>query len=360
MANPAPIKLETLFKYYRGLPHQTAAIQQLEQDLAVNGYAAAMRRDRTWFVTWSQDGKQTELTAALRIIEKYEGWRAEAYICPAGVPTIGWGTTRYSDGRPVKLGDKMNRVEGDALLKREVERIVDKLRTTVPHWNEMEDHQRCALISFGYNLGANFMNSAGFETISRVLREKDWDAVPEALLLYRNPGTSFEAGLKRRRQEEGQLWKGQSTPAPQKQQSAAKLNPDSPFSARITPHIRIGEFALDQEARRFDHQHQVDTATELANFLERVRTAFWGKPIVITSGYRPPAVNRSVGGATGSEHLYSKAGEGAVDFYVHGASIKEVQDWCDKNWPYSVGYGAPKGFVHLGRRADGSRRRWNY
>jgi hypothetical protein len=35
--------LQQLFKYYKGLPHQTAAIQQLETDLAQNGYAAAMR-----------------------------------------------------------------------------------------------------------------------------------------------------------------------------------------------------------------------------------------------------------------------------------------------------------------------------
>ena len=45
MSNSAPISLEQLFRYYRGLPHQTASIQQLEQDLAVNGYAIAMRRD---------------------------------------------------------------------------------------------------------------------------------------------------------------------------------------------------------------------------------------------------------------------------------------------------------------------------
>jgi len=37
-----------------------------------------------------------------------------------------------------------------------------------------------------------------------------------------------------------------------------------------------------------------------------------------------------------------------------------LQDWCNGQWPYSLGYGAPKGFCHLGRRADGKRRRWDY
>jgi GH24 family phage-related lysozyme (muramidase) len=362
MANPAPITLEQIVRFNRGLPHQLAAISELEADLKANGYEVAMRRDRPWFNTWSQDGKQVDLSDALELIQQFEGCHLDAYPDPAsgGEPwTIGWGTTRYSDGRKVEKGDKLNRVEADMLLRQEVDRIADKLRTTVPFWVAMADYQKCALISFAYNLGSGFYGTQGFETISRELREKNWAAVPAAMLLYRNPGSNVEAGLKRRREAEGKLWQG-SKPAAPKQPATAKLTPDSPFTLRVTPHITLGEFALDQEARRFGHQHQLDTAAELAAFLERVRIAFGGKPIIITSGYRPPAINRSVGGASGSEHLYSQPREGAVDFLIHGADIKLVQDWCDKNWPFSVGYGAPKGFVHLGRRADGQRRRWDY
>ena len=140
----------------------------------------------------------------------------------------------------------------------------------------------------------------------------------------------------------------------------AKLRPGSPFTARITPHIRLGEFALDRPERRFTAQHQVDTAIELAQFLEKVRTAFGGKRVTITSGYRPPAINRSVGGASGSEHLFDAPGVGAVDFFVDGADINAVQAWCDKNWPFSIGYGAPKGFVHCGIRPGRPRVRWPY
>ena len=143
-------------------------------------------------------------------------------------------------------------------------------------------------------------------------------------------------------------------------QQPAKITPQSPFSTRITPHIRLGEFALDQEARRFRHQFQIDTAAELATFLERVRRNFGGKPIVITSGYRPPEINSAVGGASRSEHLYDKPGVGAVDFYVDGADIFEVQAFCERYWPYSTGLGAPKGFVHCGIREGRPRVAWAY
>ena len=138
------------------------------------------------------------------------------------------------------------------------------------------------------------------------------------------------------------------------------MRPLDPFSTKLSAHFTLGEFALGQPARRFTAQHQVDTAIELAAFLERVRVAFGGKRITITSGYRPAAINRSVGGASGSEHLYDALNVGAVDFYVDGASIDAVQAWCDKNWPYSVGYGAPKGFVHLGIRQARPKVRWDY
>jgi uncharacterized protein YcbK (DUF882 family) len=139
-----------------------------------------------------------------------------------------------------------------------------------------------------------------------------------------------------------------------------KIQIGSSFSSRLTPHITLGEFALGQEERRFNKQYQIDTAIILATFLERVRVRFGSKPVIITSGYRPPAINQSVGGASGSEHLYSAAGVGAVDFYIQGVDIYPVQEWCDQNWAFSLGYGASKGFVHLGVREGSQKIRWNY
>ena len=70
----------------------------------------------------------------------------------------------------------------------------------------MNDNQHGALLSFGYNLGSHFYGSEGFNTITMVLKGKEWTKVPDALYLYRNPGTSVEEGLSRRRIAEGELW----------------------------------------------------------------------------------------------------------------------------------------------------------
>ena len=145
-----------------------------------------------------------------------------------------------------------------------------------------------------------------------------------------------------------------------KQHSPRKVAPSDAFSTRISKNFTLGEFALGQPARRFVAQHQVNTAIELAAFMEKVRTAFGDKRVTITSGYRPAAINRQVGGASASEHLYNAPNVGAVDFYIDGADINKVQAWCDREWPYSLGYGAPKGFVHLGIRQGRPRVRWDY
>jgi GH24 family phage-related lysozyme (muramidase) len=351
------VKLSDLFRYYKhGTPHQMAAISELEAEL-LKVAPAILNRDQAWYKTWQQGGKLHNYGPAIKLIKEFEGCHLSAYPDPlsGGDPwTIGYGTTRYSDGRKVQRGDKITVIEASSLLELEIDRIAAKLRATVPFWNAMSGNQQCALISFAYNLGSGFYGSEGFETISKRLKDKDWAGVPDALLLYRNPGTNVEAGLLRRRQAEGRLWIGDQ------QQGTAKLTPGSPFSARITPHIRIGEFALDQEARRFDHQYQVDTAAELAAFLERARGAFGNKPLIITSGYRPAAINRQVGGASGSEHLFNAPGVGAVDWYINGVDIYKLQDWCLKHWPYSTGLGAPKGFIHTGIRQGRPRLTWPY
>jgi hypothetical protein len=138
------------------------------------------------------------------------------------------------------------------------------------------------------------------------------------------------------------------------------FNPWSPFTYKVTPNITYGELTLNQEARRFTKQYQCDTAKEICLFLERVRKQFGNKPLIITSASRPEPINTQVGGAKNSEHTYSAPSKGAIDFYIEGVNINTVQDWCDKNWPYSLGYGAPKGFVHVGIREGKPRVRWDY
>ena len=138
------------------------------------------------------------------------------------------------------------------------------------------------------------------------------------------------------------------------------FKPNSPLDFKVTPNITYGELILQQKERKFKQQHQCDTAKQLCLFLEKVRSAFGNKPIIITSGSRPEPINTQVGGAPGSEHTYSEPSKGAIDFYIQGADTHAVQSWCDAHWPYSLGYGASKGFVHVGIRSSKIRVRWNY
>lgn len=139
----------------------------------------------------------------------------------------------------------------------------------------------------------------------------------------------------------------------------ANLQPQSAFTFKITPNITYGELTLQSEARRFVTQHQCNTAMVLCQFVQKARDHF-NRPAIITSGYRPPKINAQVGGASRSEHLYDVPDTGAIDFYLDGMSVKELQNWADDNWPYSLGYGAPKGFIHIGMRPGRPRVRWDY
>jgi len=90
----------------------------------------------------------------------------------------------------------------------------------------------------------------------------------------------------------------------------------------------------------------------MAKRMDEVRSRLGDRSITVTSWYRPPAVNRAVGGASRSTHLQ---GHG-VDFVVAGLSPGEVQRQLDPWWSGGLGYG--RTFTHLDNR--GYRVRWNY
>lgn len=151
---------------------------------------------------------------SLALIKESEGLELKAYpdSLSGGAPwTIGWGTTKYLDGSPVKPGDLITREKADFLLRETVQKAVVPMLARLPFWGEMQSGQQAALISFAWNLGWGFYGAEGFATISTILKDKAWNKVPDALLLYRNPGSKVEAGLRRRREAEGKLWKESMT-----------------------------------------------------------------------------------------------------------------------------------------------------
>ena len=120
--------------------------------------------------------------------------------------TIGWGSTRDLNGNPFKLGQKISQKVADDLLISQIKNEFLPTLSKIPYWSEMSDGKRGALLSFAYNLGSGFYGSGNFSSITARLKNKEWDKVPDALYLYRNPGSNVEAGLARRRKAEGKLW----------------------------------------------------------------------------------------------------------------------------------------------------------
>jgi GH24 family phage-related lysozyme (muramidase) len=147
---------------------------------------------------------------AVQIVSDFEGFEDHVYDDGVGVATIGYGTTRYPDGRPVRFGDpNITKATAKIYLSHDLETTVNQLNSSIPHWNEMDDNQRSALISFAYNLGDHFYGSDKFTTITSALGEKRWDDVPKAMELYSNPNDpKVHRGLLRRRKDEGELWQG--------------------------------------------------------------------------------------------------------------------------------------------------------
>jgi GH24 family phage-related lysozyme (muramidase) len=147
---------------------------------------------------------------AVQIVTEFEGFVDHVYDDGVGVATIGYGTTRYPDGRRVRFGDpNITKATAKIYLSHDLETTVDQLDSSIPHWDEMDGNQRSALISFAYNLGDHFYGGDQFKTINSTLRDKRWGDVPKAMELYSNPNDpKIHPGLLRRRKAEGELWQG--------------------------------------------------------------------------------------------------------------------------------------------------------
>jgi GH24 family phage-related lysozyme (muramidase) len=350
------IRPSDLFRYYKALPHQMAAVSELEEEL-LKRVPDLFNRDQPWFKTWSQAGKQPDHPAwfdpARKIVAEFEGCRLEPYLCAAGVPTIGYGRT----GKDITLGTKrISQGQADQWLAEDLQRFADGIHRLLPGSQLWGANQQAALISWAFNVGLGAVESSTLR--KRLLAgEPGIIVIPQELPKWDKANGKPLLGLTRRRAAEVALFTGtKPTIAPPPQ---PKLTPNAAFSFRVTPHITYGELCLNEERRRFVNEAQCQIATELCIFIEKARTHFGQKPVIITSGPRPPAVNQAVNGASNSEHLF-QPGCGAIDWYLQGIPVKTVQDWCVKNWPYSTGLGAAKGFIHTGIRAGRPKVIWDY
>jgi len=84
----------------------------------------------------------------INLIKLFEGYKPKAYLCPAGIVTIGYGSTMYTTGLKIKLGDTINEQQANELLMWELRNKAFSL-----HGLKLNQNQIDSLLSFIYNLG---------------------------------------------------------------------------------------------------------------------------------------------------------------------------------------------------------------
>lgn len=134
------------------------------------------------------------------------------------------------------------------------------------------------------------------------------------------------------------------------------------FNQKISEYFTVGE-VVNRDLRRIPSDLNVlDNIYRLSVELDKLRKE-WGQPIGVTSWYRPPAINRQVGGVSNSQHINGSG----VDVYDMNGRDHEFEEFLDQNWGGALGYGVAsgRGFTHLDLREGGWKRgpgtlRWRY
>jgi lysozyme len=149
----------------------------------------------------------TPTDKAIDLIKRFEGCKLTAYLCPAGVPTIGYGTIRYSNGEKVKEGDVISSQKALQELTHEINKKaegVTKLTKSVL----LSSNQFDALVSFAYNLGLGALEDSTL--LKRVKANPNDPDIRNQFMKWnkaRVNGVLKElAGLTRRRKEEADLY----------------------------------------------------------------------------------------------------------------------------------------------------------
>lgn len=132
------------------------------------------------------------------LIKEAEGLRLEAYRCPAGVPTIGWGHTKG-----VKMGQRITLAMAEDLLVEDlgpIERLLNGLKIN------FRQEQFDALVSWIFNLGSgNFKSSTMYK---RILADANDEEITDSLIKWTYSGKQQLPGLMKRRVAEANLFIG--------------------------------------------------------------------------------------------------------------------------------------------------------
>lgn len=117
-------------------------------------------------------------------------------------------------------------------------------------------------------------------------------------------------------------------------------------NVKLSNNFKVNEFACK------DGSDVIFVSPELVSILQKIRDYF-GKAVNINSGYRTPTYNKSVGGASQSQHLYGTA----ADIRIAGVEPKDVAAYAETLLFNTGGIGIYNNFVHVDVRKE--KARWN-
>jgi len=142
---------------------------------------------------------QLAVEVSTALARRFEGCYLRPYLCPAGVPTIGYGATYYEDGRRVTLHDApITRERAEALLVWMVRtKYLPAVLKLCPGADTPE--RLAALIDFAFNLGAGNLKAS---TLRKRVNAGRWDDVPAELRKWNKAGGRVLRGLTIRRAAE--------------------------------------------------------------------------------------------------------------------------------------------------------------
>ena len=139
------------------------------------------------------------IAIAAALCRRFEGLRLRPYLCPAGIPSIGYGSTIYEDGRRVRLSDApITAARAEALLQWHLRCVVLPAVARLCH-GLTGAGLAGALMDFTFNLGAGRLAGS---TLRRRVNAGDWAAVPTELRKWVRGGGRVLAGLVARREAE--------------------------------------------------------------------------------------------------------------------------------------------------------------
>ena len=134
------------------------------------------------------------------LIKFFEGFKSKPYLCPAKIPTIGYGSTFYKNGKKVTLKDKpINEEEAEQLLAKDLEIFENIVRRKVKV--PLKQNQFDALVSHTYNTG-------GSDTLFKLINQNAPDSQIKKWFTtkYITGGGKRLQGLVNRRNAEANLY----------------------------------------------------------------------------------------------------------------------------------------------------------